>query len=531
MIAWMLYAALVAALVAAGAFAVERLMTSAGRPRRLVWMTALALAVAIPLAGRTPAPTAPAVQEATSAVSSLVNGAPADSWSALPALPVPERVKPDRIAAVAWGASSLTALFVLGCVLLAVAWRRHRWERRRVAGTPVCVSRRFGPTLVGVARPKVVVPAWVLELEPVARDAIIRHEEEHARARDHLALLCGGLVVALFPWSPAIWWMCRRLRTAVELDCDERVLASGIGVADYGDVLLEAGTRSRRWWGFAPAMGQPESLLERRLKTMSEKPGKLSAGRAVALVGVAAGALVAACDIPVPTELGDAIEEVSAAEAHENRDGSPSDATGGSNLAKWFASDPAPLVFVDDVRVARYEDLPEPVRRWSESGLQEDGLVDRVEVVKGGAAGELWGEEGAHGVIRIFMSSRPPDESGVEPPGDESAEPNRGDASHRAAEGVENHWGDKFLRMAGPRPAPLIVIDGVRVGFPDFDGLSEFLKDEDIESFEIVKGAAAMRIYGEDAVHGAIQIVTKRRSAEWNESGIRPGDGATRESA
>ncbi len=517
MIAWMLYAALVATLIAAGAFAVERLMASAGRPRRFVWMTALALAVAIPLAGRTPAPTAPAVQEATSAVSSLVNGAPADSWSALPGLPVPERVKPDRIAALAWGAASLTALFVLGCVLLAVAWRRHRWDRRRVAGTQVHVSRRFGPTLVGVAKPKVVVPAWVLELEPVARDAIIRHEVEHARARDHLALLCGGLVTALFPWSPAIWWMCRRLRTAVELDCDDRVLASGIGVADYGDVLLEAGARSRRWWGFAPAMGHPESLLERRLKTMSEKRRRLSAGRAVALAGVAAGALVAACDIPVPTELGDAIEEVTAVEAHENRDGSPSDATGGSNLAKWFGSDPAPLVFVDGVRVGRYEDLPEPVRRWSESGLQEDGLVDRVEVMQGGAASELWGEEGAHGAIRIFMSSGPVEESDVEPPGDEPAEPNPGDGSHRAAEGVENLWGDKFSRMAGPEPLPLIVIDGVVIPPGTIDGWGDLvLKAGDIESFEIVKGAAGMRIYGEDAAHGVIQIFTKKRSAEQN---------------
>ncbi len=507
----MLYAALVATLIAAGAFALERLAASTGRPRRFIWLAALVLAVAIPLAGRTPAPTAPAVQEATSAVSSLVNGAPADSWSALPALPVPSGVNPGRIAALAWGAASLMALFVLGSVLLSVAWRRRRWERRRVAGTPVHVSRRFGPTLVGVARPKIVIPAWVLELEPGARDAIVRHEEEHARARDHLALLCGGLVVALFPWSPAIWWMCRRLRTAVELDCDERVLASGIGVADYGGVLLEAGARSRRWWGFAPAMGHPESLLERRLKTMSEKRRRLSVGRAVALAGVAAGALVAACDVPVPTELGDAIEEVSAVEAHENRDGSLVGAAGGSNVAQWFASDPAPLVFVDDTRVGRYEDLPEPVRRWSESGLREDGLVDRVEVMQGGAARELWGEEGAHGAIRIFMSGGPVEESDVDPPGDGSAEPNPGGGSHRAAEGAESLWGGKFIRMAGPQPAPLIVIDGVRAGFPAyFDAIREFLRDEDIESFEIVKGAAAMRIYGEDAAHGVIQIITKK---------------------
>ena len=515
MIAWMAYAALVGALIATGAFAVERLVASAGRARRFVWLAALALALAVPLAGTTAAPTAPAVQEATSAVSSLVNGTPAaGSWSALTALPVPGGVKPGRIAALAWGASSLMALFVLGCVLLVVAWRQRRWERRRVAGTPVLVSRGFGPALVGLVEPKVVVPAWVLRLEPGARDAIIRHEEEHARARDHLALLYGGLVVAVFPWSPAIWWMCRRLRAAVELDCDERVLASGIGVADYGGVLLEAGGRSRRWWGFAPAMGHPESLLERRLKTMSEKPGKMSAGRAVALAGVAAGALVAACDVRTPTELRDAIEEVRAVEAHESRDGSSPDATPSSNLAKWFASQPAPLVFVDGVRVGRYEDLPEPVRRWSESGLQEDGLIDRVEVMKGAAARELWGEEGAHGAIRIFMSSRPLDESDAEPPGDWPTEPNR-----------DNLWGDKFSGMAGPRPLPLVMIDGVRVDYTANYTIGTYrlpldpLDPGDIDKIEVIKGAAASYHYGEEALGGVILIYTRKGNQQRNADG------------
>ncbi|MCY4510447.1 MAG: hypothetical protein OXG35_26345, partial [Acidobacteria bacterium] len=38
MIAWMAYAALIGALIAAGAFAVERLVASRGRPRRFVWL-------------------------------------------------------------------------------------------------------------------------------------------------------------------------------------------------------------------------------------------------------------------------------------------------------------------------------------------------------------------------------------------------------------------------------------------------------------------------------------------------------------
>ena len=500
MIAWMVYAALVAVLIAAGGLALERLAASAGWPRRFAWLAALTLAVAIPLAGRTPDPVAPPVQEAASAVSALVGGTPvAEGWSVIPVLPVPVGADADRIAAMAWGTASVAALLVFGSVMVVVAWRRRRWERRRVAGTQVYVSRRFGPALVGVARAKVVVPAWVPELEPEARDAIVRHEEEHARARDHLALLCGGLVLAVFPWSPAIWWMCRRLRAAVEIDCDERVLASGIGVAHYGAVLLNAGTRSLGRWGFAPAMGQPGSLLERRLRMMSEKRKKLGAGRAAVLACVATGALVAACDAPLPTELRDAIAEAIEFQAREARDGAPAGRARDSNLAKWFVSDPAPLVFVDGLRVGRYEELPESVRLWSESGLRKDGLVDRVEVVKGPGSRELYGEEGANGAIRIFTMERPADEEMVESVAESPAESDR-----------DNLWGGKFSGLAGSQALPIIFIDGVRADYPADGEALPWADAEAIDRIEVIKGAAAAKLYGNEAASGVILVYTKK---------------------
>ncbi len=513
MIAWMPYAALVGGIVAIGGWALERLAASAGWPRRFAWLAALTLAVAVPLAGRTRAPVAPPVQEATTAVVSLVSGAAvADARSVTPALSVPGGVNPSRIAALAWGTASLTALFVIGSVLLVMGWRRRRWERTRVAGKPVYVSRRFGPALVGVARAKVVVPAWVSELEPGVRDAIIRHEEEHARARDHLALLYGGLAAAVFPWSPAIWWMCRRLRAAVEMDCDERVLASGIGVADYGTVLLNAGTRSRGWWGFAPAMGKSRSLLERRLKTMSERQEKLGAGRAAMLACVAVGALVTACDVRLPTEIGDVIDEAFEVQAPEPR-GKPSGWTQGSYdgyLAKWFVSDPAPLVFVDDVRVGRYEDLPESVRLWSESGLRRDGLVGRVEVINGARSLEIYGDEGANGAIRIFTQGRPAVAEMVEAVAESPKQSDR-----------DNLWGGKFSGMAESLPLPILIIEGVRVTIHgnalDEDGNAAPWPDptpwpdaKDIERFEVIKGAGAVARYGNEAAGGVILICLKK---------------------
>ena len=314
MLAWMTYAALVGVIIAAGGLALERLAAAAGRPRRIAWLVALTLAVLIPLAGGVRRPTAPVVMTVDE-VPEITEPVPVARWTIVPQLPLSTSRDTTRTANLTWAAGSAATLAVLATLLTVVARARRRWPRQRVDGTDVRVSRRFGPALVGITRPEIVLPGWVLALQPAARSAIIRHEAEHARARDHLALLYAGLVLAAFPWSPAIWWMCRRLRAAVEIDCDRRVIASGIGVADYGTVLLEAGSLSQTRWGLALAMGQPRSLLERRLKTMSENKKKLNRSQAALLSGVALVALAIACDAPAPTQVADLGDEV-VAETH-----------------------------------------------------------------------------------------------------------------------------------------------------------------------------------------------------------------------
>ena len=134
---------------------------------------------------------------------------------------------------------------------------------------------------------------------------------------------------------------------------------------------------------------------------MSEKRRKLAVGHTVVLLGVAIGALVVACDAPVPTELREAIDEVVANEAGEGTVPVLANRPAQSPLAKWFDSEAVPLVFVDDVRVETPEGLPEAVRRWIEGG-RDDDLARRVKVVRATQARELYGEVGANGAILIF---------------------------------------------------------------------------------------------------------------------------------
>lgn len=396
MIPWMAYSALTAVLIAVGALAVERLVASVERPRRFVWLAALTLAVVVPLLpGRrqSPRPTdVPAIKAEQAVPPATVSVERRQSF--IPPLPFPASRTAARTAGIAWSAGSAAGLAALCTILVAAACARRRWPHRRVEGTEVYLSRRFGPALVGILAPKPVIPSWVLQEKPAARAAILRHELEHARARDHLALLYAGLVAVAFPWSPAIWWMCRRLRAAIEMDCDRRVIASGIGAADYGTLLFHAGARTQNRWGLAPAMGQPKSLLERRLKTMNEKRRRLNPLHGLLLAGAAATALAIACDTRSPTQLNDAIDEV----INEGRDG---------EAAPLATGDAAglPLVFVDGKRVASEE-------LWPGGGSLSPMLhaldIKRIEIVKGASATDAHGEQAANGVIKIFTTEETP---------------------------------------------------------------------------------------------------------------------------
>ena len=385
MIFWMLYAAGIGVLLAAGGWASERLCETMGWPRRFPWMVALALAVAIPLFARgpTPAPEGPAASlPAVTAVAEVVT----ESASASPGPGL------DRAALVVWGASSLATLLIFGAVLGVMARSRRRWPRRSVDGEEVYVSAGFGPALIGVARPSVVIPEWLFCASARAGSVAILHEREHARAGDHLALLYGALVVALFPWNPAVWWMVRNLRGAVEIDCDRRVIASGIPAGDYGKLLLAIGVGQHRRWVFAPALVESRHSLERRLKVMAAKKMKLNPLRAATLAGLSLATVFIACDTDAPTGIDDALVELlGSPEAAADGDGAGGPPSA-MQIRGVLGDGPQPLIFVDDVEVSDGSAL---------QSLNPDD-IDSIEVIKGPAAAELYGERAEEGVIRIF---------------------------------------------------------------------------------------------------------------------------------
>src|SRR5262249_40212562 len=123
----------------------------------------------------------------------------------------------------AWIAVSV-ALLVALAVNGALVYRRKRgWRRGTVAGVRVYIAPDAGPAVVGLLRPRIVVPEWLTQAAPSRQAIVIAHERAHLLAHDPQLLTVALCLVVLMPWNLPLWWQLHRLRCAIEVDCDARV--------------------------------------------------------------------------------------------------------------------------------------------------------------------------------------------------------------------------------------------------------------------------------------------------------------------
>jgi BlaR1 peptidase M56 len=277
------YSCAVALLVGLAAFGAERIVAWRGAARRGIWLAALLISLALPALriATSPPHALPRLSGPPVALpipAALPAGASSQSDAALPMMTPaaitppsyrwPSRQTLERYLELSWATASTVLILVYGVLWSQLQLASRRWRRECIDDQLVWVTDALGPAVSGFIRPKIVLPQWAVDAPAQERSLILAHEREHIAAGDPWLCLVGLLAIAALPWNLPLWWQFRRLRFALEVDCDARVLHTGADARAYGEVLLAVGKRRTAAPMGAMALTEPASQLLRRLRIM-----------------------------------------------------------------------------------------------------------------------------------------------------------------------------------------------------------------------------------------------------------------------
>ena len=306
MLAWMLYVIMVTLLMSVGAYLAERAARLSRTGTRWIWFTAIVASLAIPtviasVSVQLPDVVSPtmarkiivlreATTQALSPVTWISGTAAAPSgWSGF-----------DSLLTLLWRGASIAMMLGLIASGVHLALRKRRWRLDRVAGADVLVTSDVGPAVVGLLRPRIVVPHWVTLAIPRHQAAVIAHEQSHLDAGDPRLFTLALALLVFMPWNLPLWWQLRRLRYAIEVDCDARVLKGGIDPTHYGETLISVGERQSAYIGAVAAMSESRSFLEQRLRIMLSKPVKWRRVGVATLAGISLAVTALAAQVSPP---------------------------------------------------------------------------------------------------------------------------------------------------------------------------------------------------------------------------------------
>ena len=208
-----------------------------------------------------------------------------------------------------WVAATILLLFYLANSMLQLREARRGWIEAEVHGEKVLLAEGAGPAVVGMRRPRIVFPRWALSLPEAEQRMMLAHEREHIRAGDTRLLAVAYAAVAALPWNLPLWFVARRLRDAIEYDCDRRVLKRNGDVESYGSLLLEVGLRPTELPTGVAAFSRGRSQLERRLRAMTKVGGRYRTGTALVGTLAAVALVMVACSMDPPAQADGAVTE------------------------------------------------------------------------------------------------------------------------------------------------------------------------------------------------------------------------------
>lgn len=314
--AWMLLATLGSGLLALAAILIERAARALRRPTRFVWLGAIAVALSLSthqlllvidsasrreVASRSDIAGPTSIATTVGSVTTSSAGHAARAGLIVDVVSVPRWLSAlDMPLMVLWFAGSTIWAAILAVSAGRLRRQSRSWRDAMIEGSAIQVSEEVGPALFGITQYRIVVPEWALRLDATQQRMILEHEQEHARVGDPALLLTGAVLVLLQPWNPVVWLLYRRLRFAIEADCDARVLVRAADVRAYGELLLDVGARAPNRLAPIVALSEAHSILERRISLMTRSPIARPGLRSAAALAAAGILFFAACQVPRP---------------------------------------------------------------------------------------------------------------------------------------------------------------------------------------------------------------------------------------
>ena len=543
----MLYAAGVGLPIFLAALVTSAFLRRHGRAERGVWVAALLLALTLPVVALTrpasPAPAAPVPVAETSLIG----------------LPAVVAVPDVRVVAVPSGGAPigldeiLVGLWLLASLALTVRWavaavRLARATRRKpfatVDGVRVLLTRDLGPAVAGWIRPRILVPSWLMSLPREQRSLVLLHEQEHVRAGDPLLVAGSRIFRTLAPWNPFVWLISSRLLRAVELDCDRRVLRRRPDVRAYGTTLLTVSARHPGALVGAAAFAEAEAPLRRRILAMTTPPGTVSVLSLFTALVLGILLILGALQVPVP-----AVSRI----AGEASSSEPNASVGEveamrleleAALAARAQAVAEREMMTEEISTLKAELALLEERVRAPSDRSGDGVVPTSPTLSGTITGTVTNVVTNRAIenVQVFLrgigiGGLTDEEGRFEllgvPAGEQEVVAQRigfGEVALRAdvvgGGVVELDIGlqetavelDRLLVTGGVAPTagsaseaapPLIYVDGVRVESRP-SRIEGLVRPEEIDRIEVIKGAAAVTLYGAEARGGVVQIFTKQ---------------------
>lgn len=325
--------------------------------------------------------------------------------------------------------------------------------------------------------------------------AILAHERQHIRCRHSLDVLLMTGVCALHWFNPLAWIARAELRLLHEYEADEGLLNQGIDATQYQLLLVRKAVGEQR---FSLANGFNHAKLKQRINMMQQKPTSGWMRLAyLALLPFLAGTMFL-CN-PARAEI--------------------RPATPGETALFQNDDPPVPYSQIEKKPTFQGEDAGN-FARWVTQHLsypaeaKADGLQGRVmvsfDICEDGAVRNVRVLRGVHETLDAeavrVISSSPKWEPGIQ-----DGKPVKvsfqfpvifklnGDEPATAPSTIT------IRKATGAEGDPIIYLDGEK-----FSGKISDIDVSTVQSMEVLKDAAAIEKYGEEAKNGVILIRTKK---------------------